>query len=608
MANRVPRCKIPSPRCSPPPSAAAAAAAAHLAEAAPAQFLCPVSHSLMGDPVVVAATGWTFERSCVLACLDLGIAPPDLSLQLPSSSISSPPLMPVLIPNSTLKSAIHNWCDARGLPHPLPIPPDAARSLVRGLIPSDSPPSSSTVIFRSSPGGFASSDCGGKEKYEALGSNSLRFVPDNKKDQSLKVPALSSGSISQEDDTLGLKLSEIDINSEGSPENSPLCSSPFATSSSRRTSSSSSSSVEIENTKATILTCTDVDAFEDEILAKLTNDDIKEQEFAAISLRHATRENRVCRIKLCSRRLLAALRSMVLSSCAAVQINAVAAVVNLSLEPENKVAIVSYGVVLPLVDVLKHGQPEVREHAAAAFFSLALEEENRVPIGSLGAIPPLLSLFSCLTNAGLRARRDAGMALYYLSLEDLNRSKIAQTAGAVRALFAVAEETGEYEAATAIQTSPRRMGPGLPRLAMMVISHLAACTEGRSALMDAEAIAAVVALMRTDAAAMEEHCVAALYGMSRDRYRFPGLARAAGAERILMRVAEGGNGDVRRRMATKTLRAIRRQDHDETAPVSRRTTDSTANGNSRANSDWLVSFRLDNTAAGNGSDIKSAPF
>ncbi|KAG6473268.1 U-box domain-containing protein 38-like [Zingiber officinale] len=605
MASRVPRCQLSSPRCSPPPSAAAAADAL-LAEAAPAQFLCPVSRSLMGDPVVFAATGWTFERSCVLACLELGIAPPDLSPRLPSSSISSPPLMPVLIPNATLKSAIHNWCDARGLPRPLPIPLDAARALVRRLVPSDSPPSTSAVIFRSSPGGLASSDCGGKEKYGALGTNSLRFVPENKKDQSLKVPALASGSTSRADDTLRLKLSEIDINSEESPENSPLCSSPFTTSSSHRT--SSSSSLEIDNTKATILTCTDVDAFEDEILAKLTNDDIKEQEFAAISLRHATRENRVCRIKLCSRRLLAALRSMVLSRCAAVQVNAVAAIVNLSLEPENKVAIVSCGVVLPLVDVLKHGQPEVREHAAAAFFSLALEEENRVTIGSLGAIPPLLTLFSCLTNAGLRARRDAGMALYYLTLADLNRSKIAQTAGAVRALFAVAEATGECEAAAAIQTSPRRLGPGLPRLAMMVISHLAACSDGRSALMDAKAIAAAVALMRSDAAAMEEHCVAVLYGMSRDRLRFPGLARAAGAEQILMRVAEGGNGDVRRRMATKTLRAIRRQDDDETAPVSRRTTGSTADGNSRANSDGLVSFRLDNTAAGDGSHNKSAPF
>lgn len=112
--------------------------------------------------------------------------------------------------------------------------------------------------------------------------------------------------------------------------------------------------------------------------------------------------------------------------------------------------------------------------------------------------------------------------------------------------------------------------------------------------------------MRSDAAvAIEEHCVAALFGMSRDRYRFPRLARAAGAEQMLMRVAEGGSGDVRRRMARKTLRAIRTEDDEETAPAP--TTGPSADGNSLANSDGLVSFRRGFKAVGHGS-TKSAPF
>ncbi|XP_074560909.1 U-box domain-containing protein 38-like [Curcuma longa] len=573
----------------------------------------------MGDPVVVATTGWTFERSCILACLDLGIVTPELSLQHPSSSslTSSPTSMPVLIPNVTLKSAILHWCEDRGLPRPLPIPPDAARALVGHLICPDSPSSTLGAASCSPPSELASSDCGGNEKDKVLRTRSLRFVLENKKDRCLNSSALSSISIGKEGGKLRLKSSEIDINSKESPEKSPFFSPPSTTSSSPchiSSSSLSSPSVEIENTKSAILTSSDIlsptiseiDAFEDEILAKLTEDDIKEQEFIAVFLRHATRENRFCRIKLCSRRLLAALRSMVLSRCAAVQINAVAVVVNLSLEPENKVSIVRCGVVFPLIDVLRHGRPEAREHAAAAFFSLALEEQNRVIIGSLGAIPPLLGLFACPSSAGLRARRDAGKALYYLSLSDPNRPKIAQNAGAVRALIAVAAAPGEEEAATAIQASPRRLGPGLPRLAMRVISHLAACSEGRSALMDAEAVLAVVALMRSDAAvAMEEHCVAALFGMSRDRDRFPRLARAAEAEQMLIRVAEGGSGDVRRRMARKTLRAIRREDDEEIVPAP--TTGSSADDrNTLANSDWLVSFRRDYTAAGNGSNNSAA--
>ncbi|XP_042445899.1 U-box domain-containing protein 38-like [Zingiber officinale] len=572
----------------------------------------------MGDPVVLATTGWTFERSCILACLDLGIVPPELSLQHPSSSsvTSLPSSTPVLIPNVTLKSAILHWSEGRGLPRPLPIPPDAARALVGHLICPDSPSSTLGVASRSPPGELASGDRGGKEKDKVLRTSSLRLVLENKKDQYLKVSASSSRSLIKEDDELGLKSSEKYINFK---ENSPFFSLPSTTSSSTyHTSSSSlsSPSVEIENTKSAILTSSDIlsptiseiDAFEDEVLAKLTEDDIKEQEFIAVFLRHATREDRFCRIKLCSRRLLAALRSMVLSRCAAVQINAVAVVVNLSLEPDNKVSIVRCGVVLPLIDVLRHGRPEAQEHAAAAFFSLALEEENRVIIGSLGAIPPLLVLFACPSSAGLRARRDAGKALYYLSLSDPNRPKIAQSAGAVRALLAVASAGGEEETATAIQASPRRLGPGLQRLAMRVISHLAACSEGRSALMDAEAVPAVVALKRSDAAvAMEEHCVAALFGMSRDRYRFPRLARAAEAEQLLMRVAEGGSDDVRRRMARKTLRAIRREDDEETAPAPTKGP-SAEDGNSLANSDWLVSFRSGYTAAGNGSNKSAAAY
>ncbi|KAJ0986743.1 hypothetical protein J5N97_005099 [Dioscorea zingiberensis] len=80
------------------------------------------------------------------------------------------------------------------------------------------------------------------------------------------------------------------------------------------------------------------DPLESEILSKLKDPRVSEQESALISLRRATREGQDRRISLCTRRLLAALRPLLVSRYQAVQANAVAALVNLSLEARNKSA------------------------------------------------------------------------------------------------------------------------------------------------------------------------------------------------------------------------------------------------------------------------------
>ncbi|OAY79227.1 U-box domain-containing protein 40, partial [Ananas comosus] len=291
---------------------------------------------------------------------------------------------------------------------------------------------------------------------------------------------------------------------------------------------------------------------EEDILIKLLDPDPSDHEAAMVSLRSATRENRERRIALCTPRILAALRAALLSKRAAVQINAAAAMVNLSLEAPNKAAIVRSGAVPPLVEVLAEGHPEARDHAAGAIYSLALDEQNRAAIGVLGAIPPLVQLFrggGAGGSRGHRARSDAGTALYYLSLAEMNRSKIARTPGAVRALLDAAAEA-EAEA-------------GVRRLAVMVVANLAGCAEGRAALMDGGAVAAVVGMMRAGRGRGRRSA------MSRGSLRFRGLARAAGAEAVLARVAaaEGGGGGVRREMARRTLRAMRGDDDGMGGPA-----------------------------------------
>uniref|UniRef100_A0A0E0L9T7 RING-type E3 ubiquitin transferase n=1 Tax=Oryza punctata TaxID=4537 RepID=A0A0E0L9T7_ORYPU len=410
------------------------------AGATPSEFVCPISGELMADPVIVPS-GETFERGCVEACVALGFTPAALP---PSVDLAaSPP--PALIPNANLKKAISSYCDRVGLPRPLAVSPEEARSIVHRLMGVLEP--GRATVFESPP----------------PSSSSLEFA------------------------VLGLTQEEV-------------------------------------------------------VLVKLLDDEPSRQEGALEALKQTLRggENGQRRA-LCTPRLLDGLRRLMGSAHEGVRVSAAACVVNLSLEPANRVQLVRAELVPVLVRLLSAASPELRDHAAGAVYSLSIEEKNRIPIGVLGAVPPLLHLLASSVD-GDRARRDAGMALYYLSLDEMNRSRLARSAGTVPVLVSAAGDAA------------------LRRPALMVMANLAGCGEGREALIDGGAVAAVTGLMRRAAvppgSTEEEYCLSALHGMSRGNVRFGGLARAAGADEVLRRVAEGPGGGVRRDMAWRTLRAV----------------------------------------------------
>jgi hypothetical protein len=137
------------------------------------------------------------------------------------------------------------------------------------------------------------------------------------------------------------------------------------------------------------------------------------------------------------------------------------------------------------------------------------------------------------------------MALYHLSLAAVNQSKLARAPGAARSLLSVASDADE-------PASTRR-------LALMVVCNVAACAEGRAALMDAGAVATASAILSGDgsrSSELQECCVAALYAMSRGSPRFRGLARAAGADRPLTLIAEQASPGVHKDMAQTALRTM----------------------------------------------------
>lgn len=306
--------------------------------------------------------------------------------------------------------------------------------------------------------------------------------------------------------------SDVSVASSGesaTPRNQPTTHVP---SGARPSCYSSSSSCEIETSSSNFVE-------EEEIVANLKSCQIHEQEEALVSLRQLTRTQEDARARLCTPRLLSALKSLISSRYSTLQANAVAALVNLSLEKQNKVKIVRSGIIPPLIDVLRGGCGESQDHAAGAFFSLSLDDQNRTAIGVLGALPPLLH---ALRSDSERTRHDSALALYHLSLVQSNRVKLIKL-GSVQNLLGM-----------------MKSGHMAGRV-ISILCNLAASGEGRTAMLDGGAVECLVSFLSQldpDSVVARESCLAAIYGLSYGGLRFKGLAKEAGAEEVLRKVDE----------------------------------------------------------------------
>ncbi|KAL6175606.1 hypothetical protein ACLB2K_052245 [Fragaria x ananassa] len=454
----------------------------------PKEFICPISGSLMSDPVIVAS-GQTFERRSVQVCRQFGYAP-----ELPDGTR---PDFSNLIPNMAIKTTILNWCDHNHADRPQPPDLPSVEKNVRLLMEESKVDAGIRVSERELLKGVA-------ERPPVMFSHANTELGRGRVDH-----FYSSSS----------EESVVVASAAGSPY-TPL---PFAT----RPSFSTNSNATIDSTPE-----------EEELMMKLSSSVIVEQEEAVISLRKLTRTKEELRVSLCTPRLLTALRSLIDSRYSTVQVNAVASLVNLSLEKPNKVKIVRSGFVPPLVDVLKSGSSESQEHAAGALFSLALEEDNKMAIGVLGALPPLMH--ALIRSESERTRHDAALALYHLTLVESNRVKLVKL-NSVPTLLALSK------------------APGSAGRVLLILCNLAICGEGRSAMLDANAVECLVGMLRRDELDSEstrENCVAALYALSHGSMRFRGLAREAKAVEVLSEIEK--RGSERAREKAKRLLMIMR--------------------------------------------------
>ncbi|KAL6960659.1 hypothetical protein U1Q18_038423 [Sarracenia purpurea var. burkii] len=438
----------------------------------PTEFTCPLSGSLMADPVIVSS-GQTFERNCVQACKCLGLSP--------ILSDGSTPDFSAVIPNLALKSTILNWCNSSLVDHPKPIDNDTAENVIRAL----------------------------------MASKKQQFQETKNKTQGAEEDDNNGANLTAAQAELNRRPSHFSSSSEESVAAATSGSSTPLPLTTRPSCCSCSSSSEID-----VLNPSSVE--EDDVVAMLKSSQVFEQEEAVKSLRKITRTREDTRAQLCTPRILSALRSLITSRYATLQVNVVAALVNLSLENQNKVKMLRSGIVPPLIDVLKGGFPEAQDHAAGALFSLALDDQNKTAIGVLGALPPLLH---ALRSDSQLTRHDSALALYHLSRVQSNRAKLVKL-GSVNMLLGMV-----------------RSGHMTGRV-LLVLCNLAACVEGRAAMLDCGAVECFIGMLgrhEWSSESTRESCVAALYGLSLGGLRFKGLAKEAGAEEVLRKVEEGGS-------------------------------------------------------------------
>ncbi|CAA3016995.1 U-box domain-containing 40 [Olea europaea subsp. europaea] len=299
-------------------------------------------------------------------------------------------------------------------------------------------------------------------------------------------------------------------------------------------SSSSSSDMEILNSHS---------LEDEEFIMKLRSCEVSEQKEAVISLRKLTRTKEETRLYLCTPRLLSALKSLITSRYSTLQVNAVAVLVNLSLEKQNKVKILRSGIVPPVIDVLRGGFPEGQDHAAGALFSLSLDDQNKTAIGVLGALPPLLH---ALRSDSERTRHDSALALYHLSVVQSNRVKMIKL-GAIQILLGMVKSSH------------------MTSRVLLTLCNLAASVEGRTAMLDSGGVECLVSKLSQgefESDSTRESCVATLYGLSYGGLRFKGLAKEAGAEEVLKKVEATGSERAREKVR-RILEVLRAKDSEE---------------------------------------------
>lgn len=221
---------------------------------------------------------------------------------------------------------------------------------------------------------------------------------------------------------------------------------------------------------------------------------------------------------------------------------------------ENQAAIVKAGALLPLVELLQHETPTLREAAARALWNLArnskeINARNQVAISKAGAILPLIHL---LEDPEPRVRVVAAAVLNDLATDNAENQVAITQGGAIGPLVAILQKDE---------------APALV-MAASLLKSLAACTSGEPQLASAlgTAVPPLVALLKAETLLTQEQATSTLGVLAAHSADIKTAIVRAGA---VMPLVERLRGDMMQGTAAVALRNLAAKHPDNQAVIAK---------------------------------------
>eukprot|EP00249_Psilotum_nudum_P017097 c26156_g3_i1 orf=722-1936(-) len=281
----------------------------------------------------------------------------------------------------------------------------------------------------------------------------------------------------------------------------------------------------------------------EDLVKSLCSTDLRTRCDAIKEIRDLAKESK--EIRICIVEAGAIARILPLLSCRVSQTEEIAvdALLDLSMDDENKVGLVAEGAVDAIVYALKAGSMDTRVKAAATLASLAMVDVNKATIGRRSdAIPALAKL---LAEGNTRGRKEALSVFRSLCMYPDNKVRVV-TAGVIPLLIALLTN-----GSTDITES-----------SLTLLDFLSASEEGRHALCREPAMPALVKLLKNGTARSKEHAVAVLSSLCMNSRKNTFLAFNAGALEYCMDLMQRGSLRARRK-AFALVKAFREFGNDK---------------------------------------------
>ncbi|KAH6774469.1 RING/U-box superfamily protein with ARM repeat domain-containing protein [Perilla frutescens var. hirtella] len=325
----------------------------------PVEFLCPLSASIMADPVIVSS-GHTFERNCVHACVSLSFIP---TLHGGAAADFS-----AVIPNLALRSTILSWCRHHHIDPPKPLDFYSAEKIVRQLSPQL--PAAELTRTPSELSVVSSDESVTPRNTASRTPLPLTTRPSCYSSSSSCDIEIMSSSILLEDDDFYTKLKSSQIHEQEE-----------ALVSLRKLTRTR------EDTRASFCTPRILSALKSLIGSRYSSLQVN----AAAVLVNLSLEKQ-SKVKIVRSGIVPPLIDVLRGGFSEAQDHAAGALFSLSLDDQNKTAIGVLGGLPPLLHALRSDSERTRHDSALALYHLSLVQSNRVKMIKLGAVQILLGM------------------------------------------------------------------------------------------------------------------------------------------------------------------------------------------------------------------------